>query len=104
MKVTRVHLMNIEGRQKLLVDTTEGYMDAAMPISEAMAKCLTVDIHNQVVAGRGNIQITPWGWQWFHDFGGGPLRVPPKLSEVLGNYLVSEYPAIAVQLSHLSRR
>lgn len=82
MQVTRVHLLNDEKGQCVWMDTTWGDIDMAMPISEAMAKCLTVDIHNQVVDGRGRVAPTPWGWYWMSNGQGGHLPVPEMIYHI----------------------
>lgn len=79
MMVTRVHLLNDPKGQVVWMGTTEGDIDDAMPISETMARCLTVDIQNQIANGRGAVHPTPWGWFWTLNYGLGTLVVPPKL-------------------------
>lgn len=104
MQVTRVHFLNLAGGACVYISSTEGYMEKAMPISEAMAKCLAVDIHNQVVNGRGRITPTPWGWQWCSCHAGGRLPVPPKRSEILQDIIVATDTVPLYHLSLLERR
>lgn len=94
MQVTRVHLLNDEKGTCVWIDTTWGSIDITMPISEAMAKCLSVDIHNQVAAGRGYVSPTPWGWYWMSSGKGGRLPVPPTIH--YGHYPYLPVPSLSL--------